>query len=85
MKWGLTELNPQEFKRAIKSLNIAWADDQYQLDLVFDSLDRDDDKQMRGTLTLDEIAVGILDCVSGTISSISESIFEMTFSLLKKN
>ena len=84
MKHGLTELTPDEFKTAITFLDLPWADDKSKLDLVHECLDKDTDFDQRGTLSLTEIAVGIIDCVPSNIIDFENKFLEITFKSLQK-
>ena len=63
MKHGLTELTMQQFKKALHKLGVPWADDESQIEMLFKLLDHDQELELRGTLGLDELAVGVIDCV----------------------
>ena len=44
MSWGLTELTPAQFKKAIKELDLSWADDRTQIDMIYLNLDHNENK-----------------------------------------
>jgi hypothetical protein len=84
MPHGLTELTPDQFQRAIKSLGLSWADDRRELEMMYDCLDQDPDKAQRGTMGLDEIAIGIHDCVMNSCEDFEIQYLESTYQILKK-
>ena len=84
MPHGLTELSPDEFKAALNSLNVSWKNDHFKIRQIFTTLDRDPDREMRGTLGLDELACGVLDSVSKNISDFEIQYLEATYQILKK-
>lgn len=85
MTHGLTELTSDQFKRAIKSLGLSWADDNSQLNLVFQGLDQDADRDYRGSLALEEIAFGVHDCVSKSLTDYENDYLEKTYQHLLSN
>lgn len=83
MSHGLTELMPDEFRKAVKNLQVPWADDINQLNSVHSALDHDVDKEQRGALGLDEIALGIHDCVVRTLQDYENDYLDITYTILK--
>ena len=79
------KLTADQFKRAIKSLGLSWADNNSTLNMVFLSLDQDHDRSLRGTLGLDEIALGVLDCVSKPLLDYENDYLEQTYQHLMSN
>ena len=84
MSWGLTELTPQQFKKAIKELQLSWADDNRQIEMIYEHLDHNENKEQRGTLELEEIALGVLDCVSSSYKDHETKYLESCFNMLVK-
>jgi len=84
MPHGLTELTPDQFQRAIKSLGLSWADDRRELEMMYDCLDKDPENAQRGTMGLDEIAIGIHDCVMHSCEDFEIQYLESTYQILKK-
>jgi hypothetical protein len=76
---GPTELTYGQFKLAIKSLGLSWADDNSILKMIFTSLDQNAEHKDRGGLGLDEIALGVLDCVTRSVVGFESDYLEQTY------
>lgn len=76
---GPTELTFDQFRLAIRSLGLSWADDNSILRMIFTSLDQDADRKERGGLSLDELAVAILDAVSKNVVDFEHEYLELTY------
>lgn len=84
-KSGLTELTTEMFQQGLKKLELNWADDFGLVERLFDELDADEDKSLRGSLTMDELAAGILDHVETTVEHHEFMFLEKVFQILKRN
>lgn len=76
---GPTELTFEQFKLAIKSLGLSWADDNSILRMIFTSLDQNAAQKDRGGLGLDEIALGVLDCVTKSVTAFEFDYLEQVY------
>ena len=68
---------------AVQGLNISWAEDHRKIMEIFDVMDRDKNDQERGTLGLDEIAIGVLDTVKCSYEKYEYEYLEQLYKIIK--
>jgi len=76
---GPTELSLDQFRLSIRSLGLSWADDDSRVKQMFTSLDQDAEHKERGGLSLDELALGVLDAVTKTVLDYEHEYLELAY------